>query len=63
MDSERMKEIAELRYIDGWSWKEIKEYAGLSFPRLYQINLDINAFFTTHGRDDLLYSERYTADE
>ena len=63
MDSERMKEITELRYIDGYEWKEIKDYTGLSLPRLYQINLDINAFFTTRGKDDLLYSERYNTDD
>ena len=60
MESERMKQITELRYIDGLEWKEIKDYTGLSLPRLYQINMDINSFFTMLEKDYLLYSEKYT---
>ncbi|SFE83198.1 hypothetical protein [Succiniclasticum ruminis] len=57
MKTERMKEITELRYMDGWTWKEISEYTGLSLSRLYQINLRINIYFTERNKDDLLYSE------
>ncbi len=57
MKTERMKEITELRYMDGWTGKEISEYTGLSLSRLYQINLRINIYFTERNKDDLLYSE------
>ena len=57
METERMKEITELRYMDGWTWKEISEVTGLSLSRLYQINLYINIHFTEREKDNLLFSE------
>lgn len=57
MKTERMKEITELRYMDGWTWQEISDYTELSLSRLYQINLQINIYFTEREKDNLLYSE------
>lgn len=53
--TERMRHIAELRYMDGWAWQDIATATGLTLPRLYQINLDIQILFADYNCQELVY--------
>ena len=53
--TERMREIAERRYMDGWAWQDISAATGLTLPRLYQINMEIQILFAEHGCQELVY--------
>ena len=52
--TERMRHVAELRYMDGWAWKDIATATGLTLSRLYQINWDIQILYAEYGCQELV---------